>query len=122
MEILIMVKRIIFNSLFSLLIISFSSCGFIPYYCGVLPYYAEGHKFKPQRVSQLTKGSSTQNDVLRLFGEPLATSLPDPSKSKWWRYRYSYLGILGTETAELEVSFEGNVMQDYYVNVTQNRY
>jgi len=121
-RILIMGKRILLNSIFTLLIFSCSGCGFIPYYCGVLPYYAEGHKFKPQRVSELVKGSSTQQGVWDLFGKPIATSLPDPYKSRWWRYRYAYLGVLGIETAELEVSFAGNVVKDYHITVTNNRY
>jgi outer membrane protein assembly factor BamE (lipoprotein component of BamABCDE complex) len=102
-----------------LTIFCLTSCSF---YCGMNPYYAEGKKFKYKNVSQLVKGSSTRNDVLRLFGEPLARSTDDPQKAKWWRYRYAYLGFLGIETGELEVSFEGDIVEDYQAQVTRNRY
>jgi outer membrane protein assembly factor BamE (lipoprotein component of BamABCDE complex) len=108
--------------LFVFFVLCFYGCGFIPYYCGVYPYYAVGKKFKPARVSQLIKGSSTRNDVLRLFGKPLSMSLSDPDKAKWWSYHYDYLGVLGVETAELMVSFKGDSVEDFKIELIKNRY
>ena len=77
--------------------------------CGFLPFYAGG-------------GSSTKNDVLRLFGEPLDRNSPDLSKANWWEYHYTYLGNLGVERAALEVYFKGDILKDYQLQVQDTRY
>ena len=92
------------------------------FYCGMSPYYAEGKRFKYNNVSLLVKGSSTRNDVLRLFGKPLAQSTEDTQKARWWRYHYSYLGFLAVEMAALDVSFEEDIVKDYEAHITKNRY
>lgn len=107
---------------FVLLGFCFYGCGYIPYYCGIYPYYAVGKKFKPVRVSQLVKESSTRSDVLRLFGKPLSMSLADQDQAKWWRYQYDYLGVVGVEYAELMVFFRGDLVEDYQIEVVKNRY
>ena len=70
----------------------------------------------------MVKGSSTMTDVHNLFGDPLERSATDLFRAKWWRYRYGYLGILGVEIAELEVYFKGNLVEDYQLSVSRNRY
>ena len=90
--------------------------------CGFLPFYAGGRKFKPGLASELVRGSSTKNDVLRLFGEPLDRNSPDLSKANWWEYHYTYLGNLGVERAALEVYFKGDILKDYQLQVQDTRY
>lgn len=107
--------RIALFFLTALVIVNLSCCGFVP-------FYAEGQRFNPKRVSELTKGTSTKNDVLRLFGDPLERSRDNLYKANWWRYYYSYLGNLGVERAELEIIFDGDTVEDFYVNVKDSRY
>jgi outer membrane protein assembly factor BamE (lipoprotein component of BamABCDE complex) len=90
--------------------------------CGFLPFYTEGQKFRPGRASELVKGSSTRSEVLDLFGDPRERSTADLNKATWWRYHYTYLGNLGVERAELEITFQDNVVADYQVNVQKSRY
>lgn len=90
--------------------------------CGFVPFYAEGQKFNPARASDLVRGSSTKNDVLSLFGEPLDRSRADLSKARWWGYHYSYLGNLGVERADLQVFFKGDILEDYQLQIQQSRY
>ena len=90
--------------------------------CGFLPFYAEGQKFEPGRASELVRGSSTKNDVLGLFGEPLDRSRADLSKARWWGYHYTYLGNLGIERADLQVFFKGDILEDYQLQIQQSRY
>lgn len=90
--------------------------------CGFVPFYALGKKFNPQNTAELVKGKSTRVDVLRLFGEPLETSVANPGASDWWRYGYVYLGDLGVERADLDIEFKGDIVQDYQLKVTESRY
>ena len=109
-------QRIIWIIILLFSIIWFSGCG------RIIPYYAEGQKFKATRINQLVIGSSTRQDVLKLFGEPLERSNSDLYRATWWRYRYGYLGTLGVEMAELEIDFKGNLVENYQIDVAKNRY
>jgi hypothetical protein len=107
---------LIFHSLaITALIIFLSNCGFVPFYAG-------GEKFNPGRTSDLVKGQSTREDVLRLFGEPLESSTADLAQARWWRYSYEYLGNLGVQRAALEVYFKDNVVDDYKLDMANTRY
>jgi hypothetical protein len=90
--------------------------------CGFVPFYALGKKFNPGRATDLVKGQSTRDDVLRLFGAPLESSTSDLAKSQWWRYSYTYLGNVEVERADLEIDFKGNLVADYKLEVTQSRF
>ncbi|OPX20866.1 MAG: hypothetical protein BZ151_01755 [Desulfobacca sp. 4484_104] len=90
--------------------------------CGFTPFYALGKKFDPQKASELIKGQSTRDDVLRLFGRPVESSTADLEKADWWRYNYVYLGNLGIERADLEVYFKDDRVEDYQVKVEKSRY
>jgi hypothetical protein len=90
--------------------------------CGFTPFYAAGQRFNPELTAELVKGKSTREDVVKLFGEPLQTSVADPAKSSWWRYYYYYLGNLGVERANMEIQFKHNVVSDYQLQVTDSRY
>jgi outer membrane protein assembly factor BamE (lipoprotein component of BamABCDE complex) len=90
--------------------------------CGFTPFYAQGQKFHPRRTSELVTGSSTKADVLQLFGEPLEQNSPDLYKATNWRYYYEYLGVLGVKRAELELTFQDNVLQDYQEKIQRSRY
>ena len=96
-------------------IIFLSNCGFIPFYAG-------GEKFNPGRTSDLVKGQSTREDVIRLFGEPLESSTADLAKAGWWKYSYVYLGNFGVQRAALEVYFKDNLVDDYKVDMANTRY
>jgi outer membrane protein assembly factor BamE (lipoprotein component of BamABCDE complex) len=89
--------------------------------CGFIPFYAQGKKFNPNNTAELIRGKSTRVDVLRLFGEPLETSVANPGGSDWWRYGYVYLGDLGVERADLEIEFKGDIVMDYQLRVTDSR-
>lgn len=97
------------------LVIFLSNCGFIP-------FYAVGEKFNPAKTSDLVKGQSTREDVIRLFGEPLESSTADLATAKWWRYNYAYLGNLGVQRAALEVYFKDNLVDDYKLEAAKTRY
>jgi hypothetical protein len=90
--------------------------------CGFVPFYALGKKFNPGRATELVKGHSTRDDVLRLFGAPGESSTTDLAKAQWWRYSYTYLGNVEVERANLEIDFKGDVVEDYKLEVTQSRY
>lgn len=90
--------------------------------CGFVPFYAQGKKFNPDNTAELIRGKSTRVDVLRLFGEPLETSVANPGASDWWRYGYVYLGDLGVERADLEIEFKGDIVRDYQLRVKNSRY
>jgi outer membrane protein assembly factor BamE (lipoprotein component of BamABCDE complex) len=89
--------------------------------CGFIPFYALGKKFNPARTSELVKGESTREDVLRLFGKPAASSIADVATARSWSYSYTYLGNLGVERGNLEVFFKDNRVEDYHLQVTQSR-
>jgi hypothetical protein len=67
-------------------------------------------------------GSTTKFDVLRLFGEPLEKNSADLYQANQWRYYYEYLGMLGVERAELELTFQDYLLADYQKNVQKTRY
>lgn len=97
------------------LIIFVSNCGFVP-------FYAVGEKFNPGKTSDLVKGQSTREDVIRLFGDPLESSTADLASAGWWRYSYAYLGNLGVQRAVLEVYFKDNTVEDYKLEMANTRY
>ena len=105
------------TSIILLLICSVSLCG-----CGFLPFYAQGKVFRPARTSYLEIGKSTKFDVLRLFGEPLERDAVDLNKANVWRYNYEYLGNLGVERAELELTFKDYILTDLQKNIQISRY
>ena len=78
-----------------------------------------GKKFNHSAVPQIEKGKSTQEDIRKLFGEPLSTRKSEAGEV--WNYFYSATGVITNPSRSLDIDFDkSGVVKDYNYKVDQN--
>lgn len=78
-----------------------------------------GLEFDPQEVPQINIGSSTQDDVKKLLGEPWRVGLQDGMQT--WTYgEYKYYLFSAAETRDLVIRFQEGLVKSYTFNSTNH--
>ena len=96
-----------FIGLFAVLAVFFAGCATI------------GHEFNTANVSQIKIGTTTQNNVLEMFGMPWRTGIEDGYPT--WTYgKYHYSAFSEPTTTDLVVRFDNKlVVTSYTFNTTE---
>ena len=75
--------------------------------------FSVGTPFDSQRVSQITIGTTTRDQVRSQFGAPWRTGLEDGDQT--WTYgRYVYSLLAPARTADLKIRFDHNGVVSSY--------
>lgn len=78
-----------------------------------------GKKFNYSAVEQIEKGKSNQEDVRKLFGEPLSTRKTETGEI--WNYFFSASGVITNPSRSLDIDFDkSGIVKDYKYKVDQN--
>lgn len=64
-----------------------------------------GQKFRPQQVELIKKGETTNNEVLKLLGNPMRTGFDDNGLREWTYAYYRAGAFSGLEGHDLVVKF-----------------
>ena len=78
-----------------------------------------GHEFPATSVHQVTLGQTTQDELLRMFGQPWRTGIEDGKTT--WTYGYYKYSLFGrTRSRDLVLRFDDNkVVKSYTFNTTE---
>ena len=79
-----------------------------------------GRNFPDEAVDEIRRGQTTQEDILRILGEPWRTGVEDGQRTwTYARYRYSLFG--GAKTKDLVLRFdEKSVVVSYTYSTTDH--
>ena len=85
---------------------------------GVAGCFGAGREFPVEPVRRIEKGTTTQDEIRRMFGEPWRTGIDDGQRTwTYGRYRYSLFGDAATR--DLVVRFDSRgVVVSYSFNST----
>ena len=67
-----------------------------------------GNKFDISKVDQLQPGISTEDDAIKLFGNPTSVSTNPDNKHELLQWIYSQGTLVGGNGAHLAISFDKN--------------
>jgi hypothetical protein len=85
----------------------------------VIACASTGRSFATDRVADLVPGITTQNDVIRMFGQPWRTGI-DSGLVTWTYARYSWSLFGGSSATDLVTRFDDHgVLISYTFNTTQ---
>jgi hypothetical protein len=90
--------------------------------CGFVPFYATGKRFDVNRATEIVDHQTTRGEILEMFGMPLQTNLGDTHQASWWRYEYTHNGFVDVEQASLEIYFNDDLVDTYFLRVDRRRY
>ena len=78
-----------------------------------------GHEFPAASVHQVTIGQTTQEELLRMFGQPWRTGIEDGKTT--WTYGYYKYSLFGrTRSRDLVLRFDDQkVVKSYTFNTTE---
>ncbi|MCU0612816.1 MAG: hypothetical protein MUE60_13640 [Candidatus Eisenbacteria bacterium] len=80
-----------------------------------------GHRFPADRVPDLAPGSTTQSDVIGMFGQPWRTGLDDGLVT-WTHARYGWSLFGGSSATDLVTRFDDRgVLVSFSFNTTENQ-
>jgi outer membrane protein assembly factor BamE (lipoprotein component of BamABCDE complex) len=78
-----------------------------------------GHDFPAASVHQVTIGQTTQDEILRMFGQPWRTGIED-GKTTWTYGYYKYPLVGRKRSRDLVLRFDDNkVVKSYTFNTTE---
>ncbi len=79
----------------------------------------EGKSFNYSAVPEIEKGTSTQQDIQKIFGEPL--SVRKTETGEVWSYHVSETGVISSPTRSLDVYFnKSGTVVDYTYKEQKN--
>ena len=85
---------------------------------GVSGCLSVGHEFPVEPVRTIEKGTTTQDEIRQMFGEPWRTGIDDGQRTwTYGRYRYSLFGDAATRDLVVRFDAQG-VVVSYSFNST----